>query len=82
MIDLQYLATAINRIVGANDFAVFLNTNVAPGEDGRTAVTLSATRVPFGFTTEEIDAESLNITLTFDLSASNVSARDQGAFRH
>ena len=80
MIDLQYLATAINRIVGANDFAVFLNTNVAPGEDGRTAVTLSATRVPFGFTTEEIDAESLNITLTFDLSASNVSARDKALF--
>lgn len=51
MIDLQYLATVINRIVGANDFAVYLNTNVAPAGDGRTVVTLAATRTPFWFTT-------------------------------
>lgn len=80
MIDLQYLATVINRIVGANDFAVYLNTNVAPAGDGRTVVTLAATRTPFGFTTEEIDAESLSVTLTFDLSASNISLRDRALF--
>lgn len=80
MIDLQYLATAINRIVGTNDFAVSLNTNGASAGDGRTVVTLAATRVPFGFTTEEIDAESLNITLTFDLTAKDLTKRDKSLF--
>lgn len=80
MIDLQYLATAINRIVGTNDFAVYLNTNGAPEESGKTPVTLAATRVPFGFTTAEIDAESLSVTLTFDLTAKEPAKRDKALF--
>lgn len=71
MIDLQYLAKAINDLLGVNKYAVWLNTNAEPDEDEtRTIVTLSAARIPFSYTTEELDAESLTLTLTFDLPVS------------
>lgn len=76
MIDLQYFAIAINRAIGTKDFAVYLNTNRKAEESGKTVVTLSATRVPFGFKSDELDAESLSITLTFDLST-RITPRDK-----
>ena len=80
MTDLQYLANAINRIIGTKDYVVYLNTNGYPKSDGKIVVTFSATRVPFGFTTKEIDAESLLATLTFDLTAADIPRRDQTLF--
>jgi hypothetical protein len=68
MIDLRYLAYAINRIIGANEFLVYLNSNVYPDDIGdRNVVIMSAMRVPFGFSNDEINVESLTITLTFNL---------------
>ena len=68
MIDLNALATAINDMLGEKDFAVYLNSNAYPDDKlGKTVVTMNVVRVPFGFSTEEFDAESLTITLTFDL---------------
>lgn len=75
MIDLQYFANEINRVLGTKDFAVYLNTNKRPETTEKTVVTLSAMRVPFGFTTEQLDAESVSVTLTFDLSVKS-SKRD------
>lgn len=76
MIDLQYFASAINKSIGTNEFVVYLNTNRRPEESGKTVVSLSATRVPFGVKSSELDAESLAVTLTFDLSA-KVIPRDK-----
>lgn len=75
MIDLQYFANEINRVLGTKDFAVYLNTNKRPETTEKTVVTLSAMRIPFGFTTEQLDAESVSVTLTFDLSVKS-SKRD------
>lgn len=68
MIDLHYLGTAINDMIGTDKYAVYVNTNANPSKtDPRTVVTMNVGRVPFAYTTEELDAESLLITLTFDL---------------
>lgn len=69
MINLEYLAQAFNELLGKDKFIVYLFTNKAPRDtQGRSVVTLNVLRVPFGYTTAELDAESLNCTLTFDLS--------------
>ena len=74
MIDLHCLATAINDILG-DKYVVWLNTNAEPDEsETRTVVTMSAARIPFAYTTEELDAESLTLTLTFDLPVSSAGA--------
>lgn len=74
MIDLHCLATAINDILG-DKYVVWLNTNAEPDEsETRTVVTMSAARIPFAYTTEELDAESLTLTLTFDLPVSAAGA--------
>jgi hypothetical protein len=67
MIDLQELVYALNEYLGRDKFALYLNTNGAPSDDNRIVGTAVVGRVPYGFTTDEIDAESLNITMTFDL---------------
>jgi hypothetical protein len=68
MIDLHYLGTAINDMIGTDKYAVYVNTNANPSKtDTRTVVTMNVGRVPFAYTTEELDAESLLISLTFDL---------------
>ena len=68
MIDLALLASAINDKIGADEFAVYLNTNAFPDDIGdRQVVTMSVLRVPYGFTEDELDAETLTVTLTFDL---------------
>ena len=74
MIDLHCLATAINDILG-DKYVVWLNTNAEPEEsETRTVVTMSAARIPFAYTTEELDAESLTLTLTFDLPVAAAGA--------
>lgn len=68
MINLEYLAYAFNEILGKDKYLVYLFTNAAPVDtQGRNVVSLNVLRVPFGYTNEELDAESLNCTLTFDL---------------
>lgn len=68
MINLEDLTVAVNEVLGRDKFVVYLNSNAFPDdEEDRIVVTMSALRVPFGFSTEEIDAESLTVTLTFDL---------------
>lgn len=68
MIRLEWLASVLNEMLGTDKYNVYLNSNAYPDEtDSRTVVTMSVLRVPFGYTTEEFDAEQLNVTLTFDL---------------
>lgn len=68
MIDLHYLGTAINGMIGEDKYCVHVNTNANPSKsETRNIVTMSVARIPFAYTTEELDAESLLITLTFDL---------------
>lgn len=68
MIDLHYLGTAINAMIGEDKYCVHVNTNANPSKsETRNIVTMSVARIPFAYTTEELDAESLLITLTFDL---------------
>jgi hypothetical protein len=82
MIDLQALTNAINENLGTDLFIAYLHTNNAADErEKRTIVTVKATRVPFGLTTKELDAESLSLTLTFDLPADKISTRDRALER-
>lgn len=75
MIDLHYLGTAINDMIGADKYSVWVNTNANPSKtDPRTVVTMAVGRVPFAYTTEELDAESLLITMTFDLPVAQAGA--------
>jgi hypothetical protein len=68
MIRLDFLAYRFNEMLGLDKYAVFLNSNAFPDDIGdRNVVTMSALRVPFGFSQDELDAESMTITLTFDL---------------
>ncbi len=68
MMNLELFALAINETIGVKDFCVYLNSNVFPDDVGnRNVVTMTVLRVPYGFTTDELDAETLNVTLTFDL---------------
>lgn len=68
MIDLNELTFALNEHLGRDNFVLFLGTNGAPDKDEQRIVgTVNVGRVPYAFSTAEIDAESLNITFTFDL---------------
>ena len=67
MIDLNEIVYALNEHLSSKDFALYLGTNAAPTDDGRIVGSVIIGRVPYGFSTAEIDAESLNITITFDL---------------
>jgi hypothetical protein len=68
MIDLQELVYAFNEYLGRDKYALYLHTNGAPDKaETRIVGTLTVGRVPYGFSTAEIDAESLNLTFTFDL---------------
>ena len=86
MIRLDFLADKFNEILGTDKYAVYLNSNAFPTDLGdRNVVTMNALRVPFGFGQDELDAESLTITLTFDLACDaygeEVFVRD-GALAH
>ncbi len=71
MIDLNFLATALNTIIGTDKYLIYVYTNEFPDDLGaRNPVTMSVTRVPFGFDSAEMDAESMTITLTFELPTS------------
>lgn len=68
MINLTFLAFKINEIIGYDKYVVYLNTNSTPSDtDARSVVTMNVVRAPFAFTREELDAENMTITLTFDL---------------
>ena len=68
MIDLQEIAFALNEYLGRNKFALYLNTNGAPAYDDKRIIgTVNIGVIPYGFSTDEIEATSLNITFTFDL---------------
>jgi hypothetical protein len=68
MIKLDFLASKINELLGYDKYCVYLNSNAFPDDIGdRNVVTMSVLRVPFGLSTEDLDAESMTLTLTFDL---------------
>lgn len=68
MIDLQRLADKFNEEIGLDKFVVYLNTDVYNEDIGnRNAVIMNVSRMPMGYTQEEFDAESMIVTLTFDL---------------
>ena len=74
MKDITYLATAINEILNDNElgvsFMVYLNTNVIPNyADSYIAVTMAARRDFMGMPSEELDVETLTVSLTFNLPA-------------
>lgn len=82
MIDLEALTEQLNTLAGTDLFLFYLNTNNAPDDrDERTVVTVSCTRVPLSFSTDELDAESLVLTLTFDLTAYNDRVRAKALSR-
>lgn len=71
MIDLNYLATALNSLIGTDKYLIYVYTNAFPEDLGnRSAVTMNVSRVPFGFDNTKMDAESMIITLAFDLPTS------------
>lgn len=68
MINLQDLAYKFNEVLGTDKYLVYLNSNAYPEDIGdRNVVTMSVLRAPYGFSAEELDAETLTVTLTFDL---------------
>jgi hypothetical protein len=74
MIDLNELVFALNEYLGRDKFVLFLGTNGAPDKDEERVVgTVNVGRVPYAFSTDQIDAESLNITFTFDLPCGTVA---------
>ena len=76
MIELQYLATEYNKLLGTSDFLVFLNTNKIPDDSNpKTICTLLALRMPFAI--NDADAETINVTITCDLIASDTEIRDK-----
>lgn len=79
MINLEELAFVFNELLGKDKYLVYLFTNAAPVDtQGRNVVSLNVLRVPFGYTNEELDVESLNCTLTFDLPCDQYGVvRDQ-----
>jgi hypothetical protein len=79
MINLEELAFVFNELLGKDKYLVYLFTNAAPVDtQGRNVVSLNVLRVPFGYTNEELDVESLNCTLTFDLPCDKYGVvRDQ-----
>lgn len=84
MIDLQELVFALNEYIGRDKFALFLGTNGAPNaDDNRIVATANIGQIPYAFSDAEIDATSLNITLTFDLPCGTVeddSKRDNAVY--
>lgn len=76
MIELQYLATEYNKLLGTSDFLVYLNTNKTPDDTNpKTICTLTGTRLPFAIS--DADAETVNVTITCDLIASDTETRDK-----
>ena len=75
MIDLVYIAKAINDLLGEN-YKVIPNANVGVSIDGKQKVTLTATRTPFSI--KEIDSESAQIYLETLLCVDNPIQRDKG----
>lgn len=76
MIELQYLATEYNKLLGTSDFLVYLNTNKIPDDTNpKTICTFVGTRLPFAIA--DADAETLNVTITCDLIVSDTATRDK-----
>lgn len=76
MIELQYLATEYNKLLGTSDFLVYLNTNKTPDDTNpKTICTLVGTRLPFAIA--DADAETINVTITCDLIVSDTETRDR-----
>ena len=76
MIELQYLATEFNKLLGTSDFLVYLNTNKTPDDTNpKTICTLVGTRLPFAIA--DADAETINVTITCDLIVSDTETRDK-----
>lgn len=76
MIELQYLATEYNKLLGTSDFAVYLNTNKVPDDTNpKTICTLTALRMPFAIS--DAKSETINITITCDLIVSDTETRDR-----
>ena len=76
MIELQYLSTEYNKLLGTDDFLVYLNTNKVPDDaNPKTICSFVGTRLPFAIA--GADAETLNITITCDLIVSDTDTRDK-----
>ena len=76
MIELQYLATEYNKLLGTSDFLVFLNTNKIPDDaNPKTICTFVGLRLPFAIA--DADAETINVTITCDLIVSDTETRDK-----
>lgn len=69
MISLDFLSEKITEMLGSEKYQVYLNTNEFPNDNAKIPVSMTALRTPYGYTEEEFDAENLQITLTFDLTA-------------
>ena len=82
MIQLEELAFAFNEHIGRGKFNIYLNTNGVPQSDSRILGTLNVGRIPYGFTSDEINAENLTLTFTFDIPCGSAEAdrtRDNAA---
>lgn len=78
MIELQNLAKSFETLLGSNDFHVYWDAMTEPERDSKiTPCTLQASRVPFAL--NNLDAETLNIKLTFDLLLIPTTERDRKA---
>lgn len=75
MIELQYLSTEFNKILGTNDFELYLNTSPISYSGSKTVCTLVALRMPFAL--GDVDSETLQLTFTFDLTVSDLEIRDR-----
>lgn len=72
MINLEFLAAKLNEMIGVEKYVVYLKTNAHPTNidtttNKRNVVVMEASRTSYGYTSQEFDAETLNITLTFDV---------------
>ena len=76
MIQLEELVFAFNEYIGRDKFDLHLNTNGVPQADDRIVGTLNVGRIPYGFSSDEIDAENLTLTFTFDMPCGDVKSND------
>lgn len=79
MIDLHYIAEQYNKMLGTNDYIVYLDTNLTPHEDDtdRTLCVMTASRNPQALG-GAIDSETLTLSFAFDIV---ISKKEQAAKR-
>jgi len=79
MINLQYVAEAFNKLLGTNDYIVYLDTNFTPQENdtSRTLCVMTASRNPQALG-GAIDSETLTLSFAFDI---RITDREEAAKR-